>query len=222
MSLAKSPAHAAPDSGPRPGYALVAEEVSPYYPEAAQSLTVKHEAHIIFGELEISEGEVSDDDESVASDHGEMRKGSSSITTGCSSWGRLSLRPDARHLSTLKASIAEKLQHAKRVAEADEDRDSPRSERLPATAELHPAVGRAGTDQHAEEALPRREAVARQHAAGQCIPCAWHWTRQGCRNGEDCAFCHICGEREFRAFSAQRQVQRALRRREQRFQMRAS
>ncbi|PFH35180.1 hypothetical protein BESB_060670 [Besnoitia besnoiti] len=28
------------------------------------------------------------------------------------------------------------------------------------------------------------------HAKGRCVPCRFHWRRQGCRNGDGCKFCH--------------------------------
>jgi hypothetical protein len=38
-----------------------------------------------------------------------------------------------------------------------------------------------------------------EHRSGQCKPCAWYWRPQGCRNGEKCAYCHMCPEGELKA-----------------------
>eukprot|EP00403_Amphidinium_massartii_P018727 CAMPEP_0178421430 /NCGR_PEP_ID=MMETSP0689_2-20121128/26642_1 /TAXON_ID=160604 /ORGANISM="Amphidinium massartii, Strain CS-259" /LENGTH=213 /DNA_ID=CAMNT_0020042939 /DNA_START=174 /DNA_END=815 /DNA_ORIENTATION=+ len=42
----------------------------------------------------------------------------------------------------------------------------------------------------------------------ECRPCAWHWTASGCLRGSSCAYCHLCGEVEFRRRVAQRRVER--------------
>lgn len=31
-----------------------------------------------------------------------------------------------------------------------------------------------------------------QHLSGTCRPCPWFWRDGGCRNGGDCAHCHLC------------------------------
>jgi hypothetical protein len=31
-----------------------------------------------------------------------------------------------------------------------------------------------------------------QHLGGECVPCAWFWKPQGCRNVEKCHRCHLC------------------------------
>lgn len=37
------------------------------------------------------------------------------------------------------------------------------------------------------------------HVSGQCKPCAWFWRPQGCRNGSDCQYCHLCPEGELKS-----------------------
>jgi len=34
------------------------------------------------------------------------------------------------------------------------------------------------------------------HGSGSCQPCAWFWKRLGCRNGQNCSYCHTCPEGE--------------------------
>lgn len=38
------------------------------------------------------------------------------------------------------------------------------------------------------------------HRNGTCKPCAFRWKAEGCKNGVECAFCHLCcpGERRWR------------------------
>eukprot|EP00441_Pelagodinium_beii_P033084 CAMPEP_0197638612 /NCGR_PEP_ID=MMETSP1338-20131121/13495_1 /TAXON_ID=43686 ORGANISM="Pelagodinium beii, Strain RCC1491" /NCGR_SAMPLE_ID=MMETSP1338 /ASSEMBLY_ACC=CAM_ASM_000754 /LENGTH=231 /DNA_ID=CAMNT_0043211219 /DNA_START=35 /DNA_END=730 /DNA_ORIENTATION=- len=36
------------------------------------------------------------------------------------------------------------------------------------------------------------------HGTGECKPCAWFWKPQGCRNGKDCAHCHMCDKEELK------------------------
>ena len=43
-----------------------------------------------------------------------------------------------------------------------------------------------GTDNLAEVA----KQVAREHMAGRCNPCIFYATKQGCRFGDHCRFCH--------------------------------
>jgi len=31
-----------------------------------------------------------------------------------------------------------------------------------------------------------------RHDSGHCKPCAWYWKPGGCRNGEECGYCHLC------------------------------
>jgi len=39
------------------------------------------------------------------------------------------------------------------------------------------------------------------HGLGECKPCAFFWKAQGCGNGVQCSFCHLCdsGEKKRRA-----------------------
>jgi len=43
--------------------------------------------------------------------------------------------------------------------------------------------------------LERAAAGYRRHEVGQCKPCAFVF-KDGCRNGVDCKFCHLCGPGE--------------------------
>lgn len=36
------------------------------------------------------------------------------------------------------------------------------------------------------------------HGCGGCTACAWFWKPQGCANGEDCPYCHLCPQGEIR------------------------
>jgi len=36
------------------------------------------------------------------------------------------------------------------------------------------------------------------HALGKCRPCAWFWKPKGCTNGQECAHCHLCPDRELK------------------------
>lgn len=36
------------------------------------------------------------------------------------------------------------------------------------------------------------------HRSGSCRPCAWFWKADGCKNGRDCAHCHLCPEGEIK------------------------
>lgn len=44
------------------------------------------------------------------------------------------------------------------------------------------------------------------HYSGHCRPCAWFWKPTGCRNGEDCAHCHLCLDGEIRLRKSIRQT----------------
>lgn len=37
------------------------------------------------------------------------------------------------------------------------------------------------------------------HSSGQCKPCRWYWKSEGCRHGEECNHCHLCGPGELAA-----------------------
>ena len=37
------------------------------------------------------------------------------------------------------------------------------------------------------------------HILGKCKPCAWKWKVNGCRNGDECSYCHLCPEGELKA-----------------------
>jgi hypothetical protein len=45
--------------------------------------------------------------------------------------------------------------------------------------------------------LPQQQ-QSEEHASGQCKPCAWFWRPQGCHNGKDCQYCHLCPEGELK------------------------
>lgn len=36
------------------------------------------------------------------------------------------------------------------------------------------------------------------HREGRCTACAWFWKPQGCGNGQDCSYCHLCPPGEIR------------------------
>lgn len=36
------------------------------------------------------------------------------------------------------------------------------------------------------------------HASGDCKPCAWFHKASGCKNGQECGYCHICPEGELK------------------------
>lgn len=38
-----------------------------------------------------------------------------------------------------------------------------------------------------------------RHSSGQCRPCAWFWRTQGCHNGDNCGYCHLCPEGELKS-----------------------
>jgi hypothetical protein len=39
---------------------------------------------------------------------------------------------------------------------------------------------------------------SRLHVTGQCRPCAWYYKPQGCKNRQDCSYCHLCPEGELK------------------------
>lgn len=45
----------------------------------------------------------------------------------------------------------------------------------------------------------QQQQPSQQHGSGQCRPCAWFWRKQGCKNAEDCGYCHECPEGELKA-----------------------
>lgn len=47
------------------------------------------------------------------------------------------------------------------------------------------------------------------HSVGECRPCAWFWKAAGCQNGQDCSYCHICGEGEAKLRKKTKQSTRA-------------
>lgn len=52
-----------------------------------------------------------------------------------------------------------------------------------------------------------------KHLKKECKPCAYHFKRDGCRWGAQCAFCHLCPKKEIMA--RKKEKLRALRRQEQ-------
>mmetsp|Transcript_115352 Transcript_115352/g.229950 ORF Transcript_115352/g.229950 Transcript_115352/m.229950 type:complete len:206 (+) Transcript_115352:52-669(+) len=46
------------------------------------------------------------------------------------------------------------------------------------------------------------------HFRSECRPCAHSWRPAGCSKGENCEFCHMCGEREFYMRRQQRRKRR--------------
>eukprot|EP00928_Gymnodinium_smaydae_P095604 TRINITY_DN8253_c0_g4_i1.p1 TRINITY_DN8253_c0_g4~~TRINITY_DN8253_c0_g4_i1.p1 ORF type:complete len:261 (+),score=45.76 TRINITY_DN8253_c0_g4_i1:228-1010(+) len=46
------------------------------------------------------------------------------------------------------------------------------------------------------------------HAIGQCSPCAYYWNKaDGCRQGSDCSFCHLC---DADAMRRKKRIKRAM------------
>merc|ERR1719379_829952 len=52
-----------------------------------------------------------------------------------------------------------------------------------------------------------------KHIKKECKPCAYHFKRDGCRWGAQCAFCHLCPKKEIMV--RKKEKLRALRRQEQ-------
>lgn len=50
-----------------------------------------------------------------------------------------------------------------------------------------------------------------KHSLGQCKPCAFAWSAEGCKDGPECNFCHMCppGEKQRRK-RVLRQIQRSV------------
>mmetsp|Transcript_62139 Transcript_62139/g.116233 ORF Transcript_62139/g.116233 Transcript_62139/m.116233 type:complete len:254 (+) Transcript_62139:85-846(+) len=67
----------------------------------------------------------------------------------------------------------------------------PEKEEKPADGETAPAAP-------AKEIFPSESLGSKDHATGECKPCAWYWKPQGCRNGKDCAHCHMCPKDELK------------------------
>lgn len=38
-----------------------------------------------------------------------------------------------------------------------------------------------------------------KHGSRSCTPCAWFFKQQGCKNGKECSYCHLCPEGEIRS-----------------------
>jgi len=50
-----------------------------------------------------------------------------------------------------------------------------------------------------ENAKSAREEMELLHMAGECTPCAYFWYKKdGCRQGSDCTFCHLCPKGEIK------------------------
>merc|ERR1712113_1307030 len=58
---------------------------------------------------------------------------------------------------------------------------------LPDCLEAAPAV-----DDCPSPAVSQRSLKLVAHDNGLCKPCAWFWKPEGCKNGLECEFCHVC------------------------------
>lgn len=65
----------------------------------------------------------------------------------------------------------------------------------PADHLLPPQGGRVSLEL-SEQILPSKGSA--QHGDGLCTACAWFWKPQGCANGKDCSYCHLCPLGEIR------------------------
>eukprot|EP00929_Paragymnodinium_shiwhaense_P029672 TRINITY_DN16954_c0_g1_i1.p1 TRINITY_DN16954_c0_g1~~TRINITY_DN16954_c0_g1_i1.p1 ORF type:complete len:224 (-),score=52.48 TRINITY_DN16954_c0_g1_i1:935-1606(-) len=76
------------------------------------------------------------------------------------------------------------------------------SERTAATSISNVGVGAVGckvafqADAATDVELP--SAGSRDHGTGNCKPCGFFWKSNGCSNGKNCVFCHLCGPKEKR------------------------
>jgi hypothetical protein len=50
-----------------------------------------------------------------------------------------------------------------------------------------------------DDAMKLQTEMEKTHCSGQCRPCAWFWRPSGCRNGEECGYCHLCPEGELKS-----------------------
>jgi len=48
------------------------------------------------------------------------------------------------------------------------------------------------------------------HYSGDCKPCAWVWKNQGCENGQDCEYCHMCQPGEAKLRKKAKEAQKTL------------
>jgi len=48
------------------------------------------------------------------------------------------------------------------------------------------------------------------HYSGDCKPCAWVWKAQGCENGQDCEYCHVCPPGEAKLRKKVKEAQKTL------------
>lgn len=44
------------------------------------------------------------------------------------------------------------------------------------------------------------------HSAGNCRPCAWFYKPSGCQSGQECKYCHVCGDGELKSRKKNKQV----------------
>ncbi|CAE8743327.1 unnamed protein product [Polarella glacialis] len=69
---------------------------------------------------------------------------------------------------------------------------------------------------------PSRQSVSKgsvDHGSGACRPCAWLYkSRNGCRHGEKCDYCHMCPPGELKRKKRDKLVRRAEEMRQQRLQ----
>ncbi|CAE8732632.1 unnamed protein product, partial [Polarella glacialis] len=69
---------------------------------------------------------------------------------------------------------------------------------------------------------PSRQSVSKgsvDHGSGACRPCAWLYkSRNGCRHGEKCDYCHMCPPGELKRKKRDKLARRAEEMRQQRLQ----
>jgi len=66
----------------------------------------------------------------------------------------------------------------------------------------------------AEEADALPSVGSAGHARGVCRPCAHAWRPNGCFKGQECPFCHVCGEDDFRTKRKLKAARRSTRERQ--------
>ncbi|CAE7366826.1 GRINA [Symbiodinium sp. CCMP2592] len=76
------------------------------------------------------------------------------------------------------------------MAEKEAAEEKPKPDGKPKDGEAAPAP--------AKVIVPSESLGSKDHGTGECKPCAWYWKPQGCRNGKDCAHCHMCDKDELK------------------------
>mmetsp|Transcript_58529 Transcript_58529/g.136774 ORF Transcript_58529/g.136774 Transcript_58529/m.136774 type:complete len:238 (+) Transcript_58529:136-849(+) len=126
----------------------------------------------------------------------------------------------ANSSSTLAAPVSAKLQHVRLAEESsgnsgnDDSRELPRAEEV-LREPIDKCVGQDAKGPTMADlptlvlALGRVSAGSEGHSAGTCRPCAWHWTAQGCRNGSECPYCHLCTKADFQRRTVMRRKERS-------------